>query len=417
MSLFRHLSLPAVLIVGALLCLATPRASAQCAGPDGLNFGACCQPAQLVLPPFPQASVPGLGICWNACSVAGTQDLRIDWTPPAQVLCGEFVSQITVRDIGGAPLLTGTMVLDYTRTWEEIDTTGAVTQVWRFATKVDLSAVAGVPPSLCVTPSCIQPVGPYGTSFYYGYLDYENCDPTVSPWESSLVLFHNCDRFIHRPGISDKPGSFHPNGSFAIVAPHSPAQPFIPANQIASGGPLVSEATRNVPTTPGVACTVEDRIATGSMDLIAAGCICSLSSFPNQQTLRKLSGTTSCSNAAGIPGSFTSVKLPFPAFPWWHVVTTSIGRWSSPASYPGQESAWVDEGVFALQDACSGDFAEFKYGGSTRDGWAPVLPIPIAVNNFTDLADNYTAPLFGPYPTPMIGSVHPTNHLLYTNEP
>jgi hypothetical protein len=37
--------------------------------------------------------------------------------------------------------------------------------------------------------------------------------------------------------------------------------------------------------------------------------------------------------------------------------------------------------------------------------------------DFTDLADNYTAPLFGPYPGPFVGSVHPTDHLLYVNVP
>ena len=44
-------------------------------------------------------------------------------------------------------------------------------------------------------------------------------------------------------------------------------------------------------------------------------------------------------------------------------------------------------------------------------------PGPIAVRNFTDLADNWTAKLTGPYPTPILGSVHPTDRLIYVNEP
>jgi hypothetical protein len=356
-------------------------------------------------------TVPSLGVCWNGCNVAGTEDLRLSWSPPAQVLCGEYVSQLTVSNAAGIPVLSGLLVLDYTRTWEEIDDAGNTTQVWRFAAKVDLAANTGVPPSPCVTPSCIAPVGPYATSFYYGYLDYENCDPATTLWESALVLFHNCDRFIHRPGLSDKPGVFHPGGSYALVAPHSAAQPFLPMNNIAPGGPLVGEATRNVPTSALMPCIVEDRIQAGNITPLAAGCVCALTSNPKQQTLRQVTGTTGCG------GGFASVKMPFPSTPWFHMVSTSIGSWTSGASYPGKETAWVDEGVFIVQDACTGDFAEFKYGGSTRDGWTPVLPVPILAVNFTDLADNYTAPLFGPYPFPFIGSVYPTDHLLYMNTP
>ncbi len=37
--------------------------------------------------------------------------------------------------------------------------------------------------------------------------------------------------------------------------------------------------------------------------------------------------------------------------------------------------------------------------------------------HFTDLADNYTAPLSGPFPLPALGSIRPTEHLIYVNEP
>ena len=74
------------------------------------------------------------------------------------------------------PLLSGLLQMDYTRTWEEVDPTGALIQVWRFVVKVDLSGVAGVPPSACVTPSCVSPVGPHTTAFYYGYLDFASCN-------------------------------------------------------------------------------------------------------------------------------------------------------------------------------------------------------------------------------------------------
>ena len=418
-SITRYAPRFSALVVAVALTVAAPNTSAQCFGPDHLDAGLCCQPIVPNLPSFPAATPPGSGICWSGCTVAGTLDLRVQWTPPSQIVCGEYISQLTVSDAGsGVTLLTGTLILDYTRTWEEVDTTGVLTQVWRFAAKADLSAVSGVPPSPCITPSCIAPIGPYGTAFYYGYVDYANCDLTL-PWDNVLVLFHNCDRFIHSPGLSDKPGVFHADRSYAIVAPHSAVQPFVPMNAVASGGPLIGEATRNVNSSspPLGVCTVEDEVIIGDMTVFGAGCICSFSTTPNQQTLRKLEGQNACLNAAGIQGAFTSVDLGFPTFPWLHLVSTSLGSWTTPTVYPGKEFCWVDEGVFAIQDACTGDFAEIKYGGSTRDGWMPLLPVGVVLDDFTDLADNYSAPLFGPYPGPFVGSVRPSNHLLYVNVP
>jgi hypothetical protein len=405
-------------VVGALLLTVAPAASGQCFGPDNLDIGNCCQPAFPNLPQFDDVQVPGLGICWANCALNSTQDLRVDWTTPNQTFCGEYVTTLTASDAGsGAPVLTGTMVLDYTRTWLETDPSGLQQQVWRFAAKADLSATAGAPP-LCPQPTCIAPVGPYGTAFYYGYVDYTSCGPgTVS--QNAIVLYHACDRFIHAPGLSDKPGTFHPGRSYAIVAPHSAVQPFAPTNAIASGGPVFGEATRNVDTStpPPTSCVVEDPVVFGDMTPLGAGCVCTLSTFPKHQTLRKFSGTTACVNAVGVPGGWASLDIAFPTLPWKHMVSSSIGRWTSPLVYPGQEEAWVDEGLFVHQDPCNGDFIELKYGGTTRNGWMPLLPIPVLVTQFTDIADNWSAPLFGPYPTPILGSIHQTDHLIYVNEP
>ena len=402
-------------LLGALLFTA-PRTDAQCFGPDMLDLGPCCGVVTPNLPAFPQAVLPSLGICWNSCNLLGTQDLRVVWSPPSQVACGEYIAQLSVIDNGsGATLLSGLMVLDYTRTWIETDPSGATTQVWRFVAKVDLSSTTGGGTSPCVNPNCTLPAGPYPTAFYYGYVDYASCS-AAGPWQNTLVLYHACDRFIHMPGLSDKPGSFHPGRSFAIVAPHSTVQPFVPANAIASSGPLFGEATRSE--LPGaLVCLVEDPVVAGGLTKLGAGCICSFSATPKQQTVRELKGQTACPTATGVPAGFASVDLGFPTFPWLHMVSTSIGFWSNPSVYPGKESCWVEEGVFAVQDACTGDFAEIKYGASTRQGWAVSLPIPVVVDDFTDLADNYTAPLFGPYPGPFVGSVYPTEHLLYVNVP
>jgi hypothetical protein len=422
MQRVRVLALSSALVVAlvvALVLVAAPAAPAQCFGPDGLEIGPCCAQTIANVPQFPSAAVPGLGICWSACNVAGTQNVRVDWTTPRQASCGEYDTLLTVSDSGsGAPLLTGKLVLDYTRTWLEVDPAGGSQQVWRFAAKADLFTVPGVPP-LCPVPTCLPSVGTQPTAFFYGYVDYASCS-AAGPWENVLVLYHACDRFIHAPGLSDRPGVFHPGGSFGIVAPHSPPQPFLPTNLVASGGPLVAEATRanDTSTPPPTLCLVEDPVAFGNMLPLGSGCICSFTPLPKHQTLRRFSGTTTCVNAAGIPGGWTSLDILFPTLPWKHMVTSSIGCWANPLAYPGTECAWVDEGLFVQQDACTGDVLEMKYGGSTRGGWtALLLPTPAIVGNFTDIADNYTAPLSGPYPTPILGSIRPTDRLIYVNEP
>jgi hypothetical protein len=308
-------------------------------------------------------------------------------------------------------------VLDYTRTWDEIDPSGLAAQVWRFTAKADLSFLTPGTPPFCPTPGCIIPNGPYQTAFFYGYVDYVACTSSGA-WENVLVLYHACDRFIHAPGLSDKPGSFHPGISYAIVAPHSAAQPFIPFNMIAPGGPVLGEATRTVNgTTPPATCFVEDHVLQAALTPLGAGCVCTLSTWPKQQTLRQFSGQTNCTNTAGVPGGWVSLNVSWPTLPWFHMVSTSLGCWANPVVYPGDECVWVDEGLFVRRDACSGDFVELKYGATTRYGWQTLLPIPVIVQTFTDLADNYSAPVGGPYPTPILGSVRPTDHLIYVNQP
>src|SRR5262249_51118515 len=155
----------------------------------------------------------------------------------------------------------------------------------------------------------------------------------------------------------------------------------------------------------------------GAMTKIGAGCLNVMATNPKQQTLRQFSGTTNCVNTAGVNGSWASLNVSFPTLPWFHMVTTSIGTWGNGNVYPGKESASVDEGLFVHSSACTGDYVELKYGGSTKDGWKVNLPVGAIITQFTDLADNWSAPLAGPYPLPIEGNVMPTDHLLYVNEP
>jgi len=383
--------------------------------PDELD-GPCCTLTVPSLPAFQATSLPGLGACWDHCAQNAQRTVQVEWDVPSQPVCTEYSTNLQVFDgISGLPLLSGPMVLDYTRTWTEVPPTGPPIQVWRFTAKADLAWVPGGPVVNCPVPPCLPPVGPEPTAFFYGYVDYAACSPS-GPWWNVLVLNHAPDRFIHAPGLSDKPGVFHPFQSYAIIAPHSPAQPFVPGNALAPGGALVAEAMRNinVPFIPTDVCLVEDPVFQANMVAFGGGCMATIAKNPKQYTLRQFTGESVCLDGGGEPGAWASLNIAFPVLPWYHLVSTSMGSWSNPNVYPGLESAWVDEGLFVHLDQCTGDVVELKYGGSTRDGW-PAMVSELMVNTFTDLADNYSAPIDGPYPSPILGSIRPTEHLIYVN--
>jgi hypothetical protein len=188
----------------------------------------------------------------------------------------------------------------------------------------------------------------------------------------------------------------------------------------APGGPLVAEAMRNVnnPFAPG-ACTVEDRISGGSLVALGQGCFAPFAVAPPQYTIRGFQGQGSCVDAIGQSAGFQSQNISFPVLPWIFLVTTSIGAWTNPAVFPGNERVWVDEGLFRTRDICfSNEFYEIYYGASTQAGFPVISTAPITPNYaFLDLADNYSAPVGGPYPMPILGHVMKTDHLIYVNTP
>ena len=94
-------------------------------------------------------------------------------------------------------------------------------------------------------------------------------------------------------------------GMVAVMMVVALILPFIPVNAVASGGPLIGEGARDIDITspPPQLCLAEDPVISGNMQVLGAGCVCTLSTFPNHQTLRKFSGTTLCLNTAGVPGA------------------------------------------------------------------------------------------------------------------
>ena len=409
---------PGLLLAFVLLPL-SPSAKAQCFGPDNLDSGTCCQQVNAALPPFPPASIPGLGVCWNNCLPQFQNALSVAWSAPTATNCAEYVSALSVVP-GGGPPLTGTLKLDYSRTWAEAGVTGTLVQVWRFAAKVDLAVPTSSTSTVCPIPSCLPPAGNQPTAFFYGYVDYVQDCGTLA-FDHSLVLFHACDFFIHTPGLSSRPGVYHPNRTYAIIAPHTTAQPFVPANLPHPAGPLVGEAMRTTGTALGIAaCVNEDPLAGGALSFLVQGCLCPFGPAPTQYTLSLFSGNGTCPAASGVTSGFSSIMLSFPTIPWPFMVSASIGSWSNPSVWPGNESVWVNEGLFRYFDSCpQQNFLEVFYGASTDNGWPviPITPTSPATQKFVDLAGNWRKVLGGPNNLPLFGNSRPTDHLIYSNLP
>ncbi len=386
--------------------LAAPSHAQLCFGPDNLS-GPCCSfnianlPTPMPTPP----TMPASGICWTACSPA-TTNVFLSYTPITQLACGSYSTGLSVIDTAGTVIMRGTMTLDYTRTWAETNFAGDPLQCWRFMAKVDLFASApGLP--------CPVPAGTAPTSFYYGYLDVVlNCN--TGGFEFANVLFHSCDLFIHNPAVSSIPGPHHPASSYALVAPVTAANPFLPLPLPPIFGPVTGGATR-LSALPGATCLNDELIPAGgaNLGLIAQACACPFNlAGPLQYSAQPFTGTSICGTGTA------SIWTPFP-LPWLHLITTSLGFWTGggPGTpYPGPEAAFVNEGFFFTTDGCFGiPFIQVYYGAMTDQGF-PVTPDaarPWQTPRMLDLASNYSRSM-GITP-PFVGTVRPTARLIYVN--
>lgn len=410
---------------GLSLALAASAPSAQCPGFDGL-LGSCCSPVTPTLPPFPPISTPGLGICWSACTPTTLNLKVLIGAPVATPVCGQYTAPFDVFDTASTHLLTGKLQLDYTRTWLESSTPGVVSnEVWRFAAKADLMTPNPALIGSCPVPACL--VAP--TAFFYGYVDYAADCAAGTMSDHALVLYHGCDRFMHRPGISAFPGTFHPGTSYAIVTPHTTVNPFVPVAMPHPGGPVTAEAVRDVHNgiaPPPPFCLSEEPVTSGSAIPIFTGCACPLNFVPPEHTAVAYSGIGSCPDGSGVPSNWASINSTSSGLPWLHMMSAAIGTWTSAALYPGPERVWVDEGLFQYHDSCAistagttgANFVDILYGATTQGGFT-VLPDPVYLltQTFVDLASNLAHDVTMPPSPPFLGVVKGTRHLVYTNLP
>ncbi|MEQ8765867.1 MAG: hypothetical protein RL885_18250 [Planctomycetota bacterium] len=381
------------------------RASAQlCLGGDGLQ-GPCCTSVSITFPfNFPGFSMPTAGLCWTGCSATQVvTSVTVD--PPAQVQCGFFTTKVTVYDSSGVPLLTGPLLMDYTRTWREVSDDGDDLQVWRFVVRGDLASTG--------VPGCPVPPGE-PQSFFYGHLDYAfNC--FQGHVEQSLSLFHSCDPIVHNNVASAFPGAYHPGLSFGIVGPDTAANPFVPVNQPPLQG-YVQGAVRNTFTSSGQ-CTAEELVPLvpgNNMFTLGQACASPFStSGPPQYYAQQLKA-----NGLSCGSGFNSILTSLPLV-WPHTVTVSLGHWtgSGPGTpYPGDEDLWVCEGFYLYQDGCSSKASiDFDYGVQTADGFSVIAePLrPWQTPFMLDLASNFSKT--SGFLPPFTGFASPAHHIIAVN--
>ncbi len=411
----RALALFAVVVL--VLGIAHPAQAQLCFGPDGLQ-GNCWEKTPANLPDLPSFGLESSGICWSKCDPQKVASV-IRFDTPNRLQCGVYDSLVTITDAAGVPVMIGRARMDYTRTWEEVDPSGRTYQVWRFLTKVDFQLGQANAPS-CLVPPCMfqQP-----TTFYYGYVDYA-LECNSQQFFNVAVLFHPCDKFIHDPRHSSRPGVYHPGDYFALVGPDTAAQPFVPATSVSAiaptpGGKLGAVRLTPAPGTPD--CIKEERLQQGLVNNIGQACACPLDRTKNGVTAQFQHGVGSCQDATGQVSNYEALNtfLPGLLFPWLYTIQHHVGFWASPAAspYPGPEVVFVNEGFYRYYDSCSSKLSiDVSYGSLTERGFQ-VNPDPArpwqSSDRFLDIASNYSKTQ-GINP-PFTGEVFPTKHLIYVN--
>ena len=108
----------------------------------------------------------------------------------------------------------------------------------------------------------------------------------------------------------------------------------------------MAESMRDLDSGIPFVCLAEERLVQGQTQPIGSACLCPLSFGSQAQQASRVS-------AAGTCGSNSFTLNLFPTVPWFEMITTSIGRWSSASEYPGPEGVAVAEGLFFHIDACT----------------------------------------------------------------
>jgi len=323
--------------------------------PDGLDGGPCCSPAQPDIPKPPPFTQDCLGICWTDCNVEAVQNCYARWSVASTNLAPCAIRNMGLRIFDASATLKwrGRLRVQYSRTWREVDDTGAPIQVWRYLANGNLRPTASAGTAPCPVPACAAAFG--GRVRFTGYLDMaRSCvDPTLPP-SFAWMLNHAPDEIDHSPGFP-RAGSFHPDRSFSFVGPSAG---FIPTSlQPIEMGASDQEASRRVNLNSGVPmCTFEEAIDL-AINPVTEYCLGIPTPGTAQFALSDLSITGACGTSAVSGGPF------LPGF-----ISMSIGRWSDPTTYPGEEGLRWNTGGYFFDDCFGIGRPDVFFGVTTLAG-------------------------------------------------
>jgi hypothetical protein len=403
-----------VLALGTTIGMATAAFAQNCPQPDGLDgpAGACCQPAQTILPQFPTISQQMRYICWDNCNAQINANACVDIAAPVPVpqngalVCGVYLIRYTIKTCGANQVLwSGSMRAQYSRTWAEASgAAGPDFQVWRFLLNGDLVPSAFLlshfPNNQCVVAPCRAA---FNNAIHTGgYIDYA-FDCVNGRWQAAWALDHNCDLFEHAVGVSARPGNFHAFKSYTWLGPGGG---FVvnPGQLAPSVGFQQGTIRKNQWIAVPQICLFREPVVQGAIDFTGRpSCVC---------------GTTTAVNAQFIP-TFTSgqglcgsgwMLSPNAVIPFQQ---KRIGSWTNAAIFPGTEDLLLDEGHLNYVDGCIGTVStQYFEGVETRGGFPPFTlttpPTPLG-QQFEDWASTNRTPN---NPATLVGAPYISDYII-----
>jgi hypothetical protein len=364
---------------------------AQCPVPDGLDGGPCCTVAPDNIPTFPKFTQDALEICWQNCNVDQVISYVACWNnlhiaPIPGIPCGERRVRLDLKNTAGVLQWTGTLRLQYSRTWLETDPAGFPLQVWRFLVNGDMRPFVTMPIP-CPVPPCVPAFG--NKARFTGYVDYaQSCAVLPALYQHAWMLTHSCDTIDHRAGFP-RAGAFHPDRAYTFVGP---AAGFVPGpiqpTEGTPGSPFEALRRRNLPPVAvPETCEFEERLSFSLMPQQQL-CLCGLVAAPLQYMIANLMITGVCGTSVTTPGG------PFlPGF-----VSMGIGAWTLGGIYPGMENLRWNAGGYDYLDPCPPALRrEVFFGVTTIGGYparqllagGPAGPLPLT---FIDQSNSLTPP-------------------------
>ena len=396
------------LLALALLVLGAPPAYSQC-GPDNLNGGPCCAPANVVLPQFPSVVKDARWICFDQCQPTLNNLYCVKLGVPQPIpsalgpICGQYTIRFTLTICGTNNVVwNGLVRANYQRNWLESSIPGAINlEVWRFTINGDFAPGLALPNTPCDRPQCLNV---YSRCYFTGYIDYA-LECSTGNWQAAWALDHECDGIHHTAG-SARPApatGLHPTRSFTMVGPGAPFVVAAAAGGPVSNGPIIQQSMRwnNWAASPAI-CRFEEQCQ-GNFQAQNQFCFCTTAGGPGY--------ISSLVQAFGSCGSSVTPS-PIGLF-----MQKRIGGWvAAGASFPGNEFLLLDLGYLAHVNGCTGVASQEWFEGTETIGGFPAFDFS-GVNLGQQFEDLESCNASATSSATLIGGPHVPYYLLNFNLP